>query len=67
MAKVLKLTFTCSDSTDWTLSLKYPKDGLTLAEANTCMDAIIAQGIFLSAPATKMSAEIVETVKTVLS
>ena len=67
MAKVLKLTFTCSDSTDWTLSLKYPKDGLTLAEANTCMDAVIAQGIFLSAPATKKSAEIVETVKTVLS
>ena len=67
MAKVLKLTFICADSTDWTLSLKYPKDGLTLAEANTCMDAVIAQGIFLSAPATKKSAEIVETVKTVLS
>lgn len=67
MAKVLKLTFTCSDSTDWTLSLKYPKDGLTLAQANTCMDAIITQGIFLAGPATKKSAEIVETVKTVLS
>ena len=67
MAKVLKLTFKCADSTDWTLSLKYPKDGLTLAQANTCMDAIITQGIFLSAPASKKSAEIVETVKTVLS
>ena len=67
MAKVLKLTFTCSDSTDWTLSLKYPKDGLTLAQANTCMDAIITQVIFLASPATKKSAEIVETVKTVLS
>ena len=67
MAKVLKLTFTCADSKDWTLSLKYPKDGLTLAQANTCMDAIITQGIFLASPATKKSAEIVETVKTVLS
>ena len=67
MAKVLKLTFLCADSTDWTLSLKYPKDDLTLAQANTCMDAIITQGIFLAAPATKKSAEIVETVKTVLS
>ncbi len=67
MAKVLKLTFTCADSKDWTLSLKYPKDGLTLAEANTCMDAIITQGIFLTVPTTKKSAEIVETVTTVLS
>mgnify|MGYP003586513925 FL=1 len=67
MAKVLKLTFTCADSTDWTLSLRYPKDGLTLAQANTCMDAIITQGIFLSGPASKKSAEIVETTTTALS
>ena len=67
MAKVLKLTFLCADSTDWTLSLKYPKDDLTLAQANACMDAIITQGIFLSAPASKKSAEIVETTTTVLS
>ena len=66
MAKVLKLTFTCADSKDWTLSLKYPKDGLTLAEANTCMDAIIAQEVFLSAPVTKKGAEIVETVTSVV-
>ena len=59
MAKVLKLTFLCADSTDWTLSLRYPKDGLTLAEANTCLDPIIAQGIFLSVPPSKKSAEIV--------
>ena len=67
MAKVLKLTFTCADSKDWTLSLRYPKDGLTLAQANTCMDAIITQGIFLSGPASKKAAEIVETTTTALS
>ncbi|HQH79326.1 MAG TPA: DUF2922 domain-containing protein [Synergistaceae bacterium] len=67
MAKVLKLTFTCADSKEWTLSLRYPKDNLTLAQANTCMDAIITQGIFLTAPVTKKSAEIVETTTTVLS
>lgn len=67
MAKILKLTFTCADSKDWTLSLRYPKDGLTLAQANTCMDAIITQGIFLSGPASKKSAELVETTTTALS
>lgn len=67
MAKVLKLTYTCGDGSSWTQTVPYPKTGLTLAAANTCMDAVIAQGIFLAGPAAKKAAEIVETTKTPLA
>lgn len=67
MAKVLKLTFLDAGGKDFTINVNAPKDGLTLAQAHTAMDAVIASGIFLAGCAAKKSAEIVETVKTPLA
>lgn len=52
MAKTLVLTFLCADGKEWNLNLARPKEGLSKATCDAAMNALVTQGIFLSAPAS---------------
>lgn len=48
MEKTLELIFTKSDGTKKTLSIADPREGLTLADAQTAADKIIAANVLTS-------------------
>jgi len=61
---VLQLTFKRADLKVTTMSIIYPKTGLTVAEVNTAMAAMIAKKIFApedSLLETKVKAEMIIT------
>ncbi len=60
MAKTLRMHFETAAGDTWTTSMKYPKDGLTKAQVDTAMNAVISSGIFLKSPASIKGADIVD-------
>ena len=56
MAKTLVLTFLCADGKEWKLNLARPKEGLTKAQSDAAMNAVITQDIFLKAPVSAVEA-----------
>jgi hypothetical protein len=60
MAKTLRLHFGTPSGTDWTLSVRYPKETITLAEATAAANAIIGAGVFLKNPNSFQGADIVD-------
>ncbi len=60
MAKTLRLKFKTGAGDNWSMSLAYPKDGITLAEATAAGNAVITSGIFLKNPQTFDGAEIID-------
>jgi len=60
MAKTLRMHFTTASGDNWTMSLKYPKDGLTKAQVDTAMQAVIDSGIFLKGPAAIAGCDVVD-------
>jgi hypothetical protein len=60
MAKTLRLKFKTDSDASWALSLRYPKNGITLAEATTAANAVITAGIFVKNPQTFAGAEVVD-------
>lgn len=60
MAKTLRLKFTTGAGDNWSMSLRYPKDGITLAEATAAGQAVIDSAIFLKNPQAFVGAEIID-------
>jgi len=64
--KTLRMVFGTSDNDTMSISLKYPKDGLTPAEVQTAMQSIIDNSIFVDDINSILSAEITESTVTEL-
>ncbi len=64
--KTLRMVFGTSDNDTMSISLKYPKDGLTPAEVQAAMQSIIDNSIFVDDINSILSAEINENTVTEL-
>ncbi|NLI95515.1 MAG: DUF2922 domain-containing protein [Synergistaceae bacterium] len=65
--KTLRMTFgTPVANETLLLSLPYPKEGLTQAEIETAMQAVIDHGIFVAGPNSRLGADIVDRTVTVV-
>jgi hypothetical protein len=64
--KTVRMRFGTADGATMSLSLGYAKDTLTEAEVRTAMQAVIDNPIFVTAPATVKSAELVDRTVTEL-
>ncbi len=58
--KTLRMTFGTPANENWLLSLAYPRDGLTQAEIETAMQAVIDHPVFVDGPNSRIGADIVE-------
>jgi hypothetical protein len=54
------MSFKTADDDTWTLSLRYPKAGLTAEEVQTAMQSLIDHPVFLAGAAAILGAEMVE-------
>lgn len=64
--KTLRMVFGTSDNDTMSISLRYPKDGLTAAEVQTAMQSIITNSIFVDSINSVISAEITDRTVTEL-
>ena len=65
--KTLRMTFgTPVANENLVLSLPYPKEGVTQAEIETAMQAVIDHAIFVAGPNSRRGADIVDRTVTVV-
>ncbi len=65
--KTLRMTFgTPVANENLVLSLPYPKEGVTQAEIETAMQAVIDHAIFVAGPNSRLGADIVDRTVTVV-
>ncbi len=65
--KTLRMTFGTPVANErMVLSLPYPKEGLTQAEIETAMQAVIDRNVFVAGPNSRMGADIVDRTVTVV-
>lgn len=65
MEKTLELIFTKSDGAKKTLSIADPREGLTLAEAKTAADKIIAANVLMTSGGLELTEFTEARIKTV--
>ncbi len=58
--KSLRMVFGTVSGDDWSLTLRYPKEGITAAEVTTAMQSVIDSGVFTSGLNSILSAEVIE-------
>ena len=65
--KTLRMTFgTPVANENLVLSLPYPKEGVTQAEIETAMQAVIDHAIFVAGPHRRLGADIVDRTVTIV-
>ena len=65
--KTLRMTFgTPVANENLVLSLPYPKEGVTQAEIETAMQAVIDHAIFVAGPNSRLGADIVDRTVTIV-
>jgi len=65
--KTLRMTFgTPVANENLVLSLPYPKEGVTQAEIETAMQAVIDHAVFVAGPNSRIGADIVDRTVTVV-
>lgn len=64
--KTLRMIFGTSDNDRMSISLNYPKDGLTATEVQTAMQSVIDNSIFVDDINSIVSAEVTERIVTEL-
>jgi len=58
--KTLRMYFGTADNGRWLLSLRYPKDDLTVQEVQSAMQTIIDSRVITANPVSILSADIVD-------